>query len=330
MRVLPAFKSRSMASVMALILLLAMLASCSSEKSPTSNTTGNSVEETITTPGIPIGPATGEVGESLAFSMAEAVSSESHLVYYTFYWGDGSSPVFSNQPTLAHTFAAVGTFDIRVAAYCIEHPSVWSESSPIAQVVIGEPIESVSTPVLDPAGDVEMILVGNYVFSAAATSSFDHELSYQFDFGDGAVGDWGSSSVSNTFPSSGVYEVKARARCTEHSHVESQWSEITTVTVPEYLSQPTVSGPATGTVGNPVTFTTGGSESSEDHAVEYQLYISTVSYSLGTAQGWTTADNLVYTFPSARTWYARVGARCIEHQVECSVNSYPHTIVISQ
>ena len=66
----------------------------------------------------------------------------------------------------------------------------------------------------------------SYSFTASgSTSSLLHAVEYQFDWGDGSVSAWSSSSQSHAWATANAtpYSIKAKARCVP-DHVESGWS----------------------------------------------------------------------------------------------------------
>ena len=67
-----------------------------------------------------------------------------------------------------------------------------------------------------------------------AVSNLGHKVEYQYDFGDSSLSDWGSSSVVHTYESAGEMAVKARARCAEHTQIESEWSEALVIVIRGY------------------------------------------------------------------------------------------------
>ena len=83
--------------------------------------------------------------------------------------------------------------------------------------------EVVSTPAV-PTGPSEGKAGESFEFTGEAASNFDHPLQYRFDWGDGAISDWGDDSQSRVFNIAGQYVIKAQARCQTHTGVMSDWS----------------------------------------------------------------------------------------------------------
>jgi len=73
----------------------------------------------------------------------------------------------------------------------------------------------------------------NYNFTTSGAScSNGHALQYEYDFGDGNISSWRTSTgVTKYFSSAGTYQVKVRARCAEDNNKISAWSQPLTVTI---------------------------------------------------------------------------------------------------
>ena len=91
--------------------------------------------------------------------------------------------------------------------------------------------ESISAPVI-PDGPVtgQVNLVLSYTASGAE-SNLGHELDYRFDWGDGSFSEWNGQTQEHSWQSEGSYQVKAQARCSEHTQVVSEWSEALSVSI---------------------------------------------------------------------------------------------------
>jgi len=91
--------------------------------------------------------------------------------------------------------------------------------------------EAVFAPSLD--GPTRATAGTNYLYSLESSAFIaGHGIEYLFDWGDGTYSGWSPSiSVLKTWSTSGTYTVKAKARCSVHTSIESDWSEPLTVTV---------------------------------------------------------------------------------------------------
>ena len=302
--------------------------------SPTTQVTITVPGETISPPQIPpsIADVTG-VGQEEWVTCYSTTSNLGHALEYRLdLENDGTFTAWSTNRILYHTWLTAGTYTIRAQARCIEHPgavSDWTTDTYAHDIVVNDGAETISTPAMLPAGEVEYKVGDNWVYgTSGATSNLGHPVQYQFEWGDGETSTWGSADLPYAYSAVGTYEAKVRARCIEHPGIISEWSAPTTVNIIENITQPTINGPSVGTVGNPITFTTSGSTSSEGHDLEYRLFVGTSGGSLGDPQPWTTMDNLIHTFPYARVWYVRVQARCITDLTEGGA-SLAHYITIS-
>ncbi|NOY60610.1 MAG: T9SS type A sorting domain-containing protein [Calditrichaeota bacterium] len=67
--------------------------------------------------------------------------------------------------------------------------------------------------------------------TGGAISNLDHEVEYQFDWGDSTFSEWVDSSGTHIYASVGNFQVKSRARCRVHHSVISDWSSGRSVSV---------------------------------------------------------------------------------------------------
>jgi hypothetical protein len=146
-------------------------------------------------------------------------------------------------------------------------------------------------------------------------------VEFQFDYGDGTVSEWTAGTpwssfyqltLYHTYTSVGSFEITVKARCATHPAVESAVSGIRPIDVYEEITEPaTPTGPATGTLGANLTFTTTGSTSSEGHALEYSFEYRRGSYTVVYTSDWSASLSDDHVFTDARSDYSvRVRARC--------------------
>ncbi|MDZ7721625.1 MAG: choice-of-anchor D domain-containing protein [candidate division KSB1 bacterium] len=94
-----------------------------------------------------------------------------------------------------------------------------------------ETMETVSTP-STPTGPSTGEVGESLSFSTGgAASNLDHSVEYQFDWHNGTLSSWGSSTRSHSFTSPGSKTVKARARSQHNTSVVSNWSNTITVQI---------------------------------------------------------------------------------------------------
>ncbi len=67
--------------------------------------------------------------------------------------------------------------------------------------------------------------------TGGASSNLGHDVEYQFDWGDGEQSSWGTATQTHAFATSGVYQIRARARCSTHTAIMSTWSNSTSITI---------------------------------------------------------------------------------------------------
>jgi hypothetical protein len=77
-----------------------------------------------------------------------------------------------------------------------------------------------------PSGPIDGVVNSEYSYTTGGSvCSFGHNIEYQFDWGDLSLSNWSSStSVLHSWTTPGLYNVKARARCTEDHANVSSWS----------------------------------------------------------------------------------------------------------
>ncbi|MBN2029249.1 T9SS type A sorting domain-containing protein, partial [bacterium] len=91
--------------------------------------------------------------------------------------------------------------------------------------------ETISTPTT-PTGPSSGTAGETLTFSTGgAVSNLGHDVEYRFDWGDGNISAWGSSTQSYFWNSEGYNLVAAQARCATHTSVESEWSSTKIVTI---------------------------------------------------------------------------------------------------
>ncbi len=241
--------------------------------------------ETVSTPSTPTGPSSGNVGTSYSYSTGGASSSLGHSLQYCFDWGDGNSSSWSSSTSVSHSWSSAGTYSVKAQARCATHTGVVSSwSSSMSVTISGETISTPSTPTGPGTGSTGT----SYSYATGgASSSLGHNIEYRFDWGDGNISTWSSSTTaSHSWISTGTYSVRAQARCATHISVESSWSEAEvivisapslTITSPkgeetwrEWSTQ-TITWESTGDIGDYV----GLQYSIDDGATWIQITIST-------------------------------------------------------
>lgn len=108
--------------------------------------------------------------------------------------------------------------------------------------------EEISTP--STATGPSMGKVGQSVTfsSGGANSNLGHSIQYQFDWGDGTQSNWGPSSQTHSYSSTGTQSVKVHARCQSHPGIISGWSGTKTVSISYCMLSVYVNPSGTGSV----------------------------------------------------------------------------------
>jgi len=186
---------------------------------------------TVSTPDMPSGPSTGQVGESLAFVTGGARCSHGHSVQYRFDWGDGTYSNWSFSTTATKSWNNPGIYYVRAQACCAQDNSVVSDWSSAFTVTIST-AHTVSTPTT-PTGPSLGTVGQSLTFSTGGAScSQGHPVEYRFDWGDGTYSSWSSTpTASHYWTAPGTYHVKAQARCSVDSSITSPWSPTHSVAI---------------------------------------------------------------------------------------------------
>ena len=102
----------------------------------------------------------------------------------------------------------------------------WKNKKHLSWTFEIELTENITTPTT-PSGSTSGNTGTSYSYTTGgSTSSYGHSVEYQFDWkGDESdLSSWGSATQSKTWTAAGTYNVRARARCTLHNSVISDWS----------------------------------------------------------------------------------------------------------
>ena len=271
--------------------------------------------ETVSTPDTPTGLAAVETAVDASYTVTGAVSNLGHDVEYQFDWDDGTTSAWDAATTVAHQWAAAGTYNVTALARCAADTGVESAVSAALTVVVTDapPVETISIP--DPpvgAATVDVNVSESYTMTGAV-SSLGHDLWMWFDWGDGTTSNsWHATSESHGWTVIGDYDVTVKARCQNHGLIESEWSSATTVTVTgaaEIISPPGVSSGTQdfAAVGEDVWLIGGGGSSNLGHTLEHRY-----DYGDGTIGTWGPATPH-YTWTTVGTYEIKCQARCSIH-----------------
>ena len=269
--------------------------------------------ESVSTPTLVTGPVEGIPNVAYSYTASGSVSSGGHPVEYQFDWGDSTTSDWG-PGTQSKTWIAGGVYVVKARARCGLHPAVMSEWTSGLTVTI----ESVSTPTKPTGPSVGSIGVTYSFSTGGAVSNLGHPVQYQFDWGDGTLSTWGSSTQTKSWNTFGDFNIRARARCATDPTVISDWSEELSFTI-EFVSAPSQPiGNLNGMRNKPYIYTASGAISTNNHALEYQFDWGDGSTSTWTAAGvdpdtGVTSASQTKVWTSSGTYLVRARARCKLH-----------------
>jgi hypothetical protein len=178
------------------------------------------IDEFVSIPNVPSGPASLCTGEAGNYTASGAASSWAHELEYQFDWGDGEISNWGS--AIGARSLDVGSYCVRVRARCAVDPNVVSDWSDCLHVEVAD--ESIAGPDI-PAGPTSGGTQQTMTYATiGASSSCGHGVQIQFDWGDGVQSAWGSGVESHSWEK-GMYCIRARARCETHPSIESNWTE---------------------------------------------------------------------------------------------------------
>jgi hypothetical protein len=298
--------------------------------------------ETVYIPRFTQYPEFWEVAVELSVSVQSQKTNVGHDIEIQIDYGDGTISSWlttTESPpwvwvTGTHTYSAIGAYEVKARTRCADHTNIESDWSNAVTITIYTGAEIVSEPKIHhPATEEDRTVeIGHdiTIYQSEAASSHGHDLEYRFDLGDGTVSPWDTyAGVTHSYSTWGDHQVKAQARCRDHTSIESLWSDEITIHVIETITRPDLSAPTTGTVGVPIHFSTTGSTSDVGHDLEYQFYVSRSYITPQGGQGWSSATELDYTHTqNAGVYYILVKARCATHtDVESRFSTHVRIVI---
>jgi plastocyanin len=165
---------------------------------------------------------------------------DNEQIYYRFDWGDGNDsgwigPYNSGQTgTASHTWTELGTYNVTVKARDIN--GAGSPTSEPLTVVVTD-----NTPPFDPTitGPAQIKPKVTETFTFNATDEFDHDVTFDIDWGDGngasGLGPYHSGEtfeLTHTWARKGAYSIRAMA--TDSFGAESNWTYLEVVCPTDY------------------------------------------------------------------------------------------------
>ena len=207
--------------------------------------------KTPNTPSKPSGPINLGVGVSEEYITSTTDPNWEDQVQFQFYWGDGSYSSWTGlvdseiSVDVSNDWSKAGTYNIK--AHARDEHGATSGWSSVLSVLVNDPPYTPSTP----SGPLYLGVDVSGIFFVNTVDPDDHQVQYQFSWGDGNFSDWSrlvdsgtSRSMSHSWSTAGTYVVKAQAR--DEYDAESDWSDRLSVIVNDPPDTPsTPSGPIT-------------------------------------------------------------------------------------
>ena len=166
-------------------------------------------------------------------TLAWDANTESDLAGYRIHYGTASGSytvtvaVDKSTPTCTILNLSAGqTYYFAASAYNASGAS--SGYSNEVSYTISVPNTAPTTPSI-PAGASSGVVNRSIAFTTAATDPEGQSLSYRYDWGGGALSNWGAGAQSRAWASAGQYCVKAQSR--DSLGLESGWSACRTVSI---------------------------------------------------------------------------------------------------
>lgn len=195
------------------------------------------------------------------------------------------------------------------------------------------PEETISRPDT-PTGDDSANLNETKTYrTGGAVSNLGHTVVYRFDLDAGGAHDYTAWSAFDTvaasWPDTGLYAVKAQARCAEHTDKASAWSESKLVAVAvEYVTPPGVPiGTEFPWPDSIETYCAQGAASVVGHPLEYQFDFDAAG--AGDTTAWDTTSCVQHAWPTPGSYEVKVRARCAIHTEVVSSWSEAKTAVVA-
>jgi hypothetical protein len=283
------------------------------------------VEEVVSRPSTPNGPPSVCENEAETYCTGGATNNCGYAVEYQFDWGDGTVSPWTTNLCVSHAWDEDGTYLVKAQARSTHNTNKISPWSTAMTVTVGaETISKPDTPTGENnpcPGDTDIYSTGG------AESSCGHDVEYRFAWGDGSFSSWSTGTIEqHNWAENGTFEVKAQARCREHTSKESEWSDPLSVYVHETITTPaTPMGPNVVCLGETGQFCTEEATSSCGHEVEYQF-----DWGDGSKSNWTSSLCVQREWTMADTFYVKVHARCEEHTDKISDWSQSLQVVVSE
>jgi len=223
------------------------------------------------TPNTLSGPSSGSTEEELTYTSSTIDPDGDDIKYHIDVNNDGvidhtSSYFYSSGATytIVITFSGEGTYPLRLKAEDIYGAqSGWSTAK---TVTIGGSSNNPPNTPSTPSGPSSGSIGSSYTYTTSSTDPDGDDISYGWDWdGDSIVDEYSTllssgavNTMSHTWSSSGIYQVKVKAK-DEHNSLSS-FSSSLTVTISDSDNPPntpsTPSGPSSGKIDTSYTYST--------------------------------------------------------------------------
>ena len=260
------------------------------------------IEEVVSRPNAPVGPATGIMGEKIDFDVTSASSNLGHTIAYQYAWGDGTNSEWGNGRQ-SHTYDRQGIIFVSARARCTEHPDVVSDWSDSLQIMIdGYHLTVLINPTdagnVTVTPDKEAYTSGDSVSLVATPEPF-------FEFDSWSGDESGSNDTLQIIMDS-------------DKQITADFTRIPEMVLPPQKPE----APDHGIMGEQISFMASGASSNLGHEVEYQF-----DWGNGEMSDWGEGGR-VYSYLQVGEWSVSARARCKEHKGVQSAWSDSHRIVI--
>jgi chitinase len=229
-------------------------------------------------------------------TLAWDANTEPDLAGYKVHYGTVSGSYTTSLDVHKVTTSSIGTLTAGQTYYfaVTAYNSSNKESGYSNQVSysIPAPNGAPATPAT-PTGASSALVGASIAFSTSATDPNKDSLQYRYDWGTGAISDWGAASQSHSWSAAGSYTVKAQAR---DSLLESAWSIGKTVTITQN-QPPTANAGLDQAVAAGAAVSLTGTGSDPDNGISSWLWTQTAGTSViltgaATQQARFTAPNI--------------------------------------
>jgi hypothetical protein len=177
-----------------------------------------------------------------------------------------------------------------------------------------------------------------WISGGGANSNLGHDVEYRYDYGDGTISPWGSSTQYYAWSAVGTYEIKGQGRCSIHTEFESDWTapnhtELIRIYEGAETMLPVELLPAGSIDLDPFFESNYTVKSMSSHG---HVYEARIDYGDGNVSDWVSAYYPLrpvyfkYTYETSGTFQMVGQSRCIDHPSVISDWSVATTVTVSE